>query len=512
MSRSLFQLAARIFGATNALAVTADLEEPCRPPVRRLQTLKRFILVITIIWIALISSWFVARSWAKKQLLDQIATEQAGARAEVAEVTAWLEPPHAPAEQNAVTHLRRALAYYSDYIEEMGVTWDDMHTYPLSPKGVAGLRRLVGANTESLKHLRAARSCHESRWETSFIPSALADPEAQIVSDVNRCYQLMQLENDAIMLACAQGDEAEAFEHVRDARAMLQTLNHAPLYEAQEISAGLECELSNTIENLTQSLHPPSSHATRAVSRSTITALLADLLTDGPTFDLSRKMLLADRTLHTDLLNAPPRRWIYRQQVLVRTVPSGNEIVLNTIFEPYQYWLAAREFQAITEIAQALRERNYRAARARMKTPPLVIPSQLPILRWLQMAKTDHTYFLYSQYFAATWRHMAATILAIRLYQFDHHQALPKNLRELVPQYLPSMPMDLMAAGERPIGYVAAPEPFVYSVGRDGVDDVASGIVPASNDNHSGRLRDFVSFLRPPPPPPPSPATPAPAY
>jgi hypothetical protein len=68
-------------------------------------------------------------------------------------------------------------------------------------------------------------------------------------------------------------------------------------------------------------------------------------------------------------------------------------------------------------------------------------------------------------------RRMAATALAIRLYEVDHGRR-PASLNDLVPEYLPAVPRDPFAAEDRPITYApdAAP-PVLYSVGEDALDD-----------------------------------------
>jgi hypothetical protein len=74
-----------------------------------------------------------------------------------------------------------------------------------------------------------------------------------------------------------------------------------------------------------------------------------------------------------------------------------------------------------------------------------------------------------------TDRRMAATALAIRLYQLDHAGARPQRLDELVPSYLPAVPLDAMAAGNRRISYLpTGADPVLYSVGRNGDDDAGS--------------------------------------
>ncbi|MCH7565360.1 MAG: hypothetical protein IH968_16225 [Gemmatimonadetes bacterium] len=66
---------------------------------------------------------------------------------------------------------------------------------------------------------------------------------------------------------------------------------------------------------------------------------------------------------------------------------------------------------------------------------------------------------------------IAAIALAMRLYELDHGRR-PRQLSELVPDYLPAVPLDPMASDGRVIVYLLEPEPpILYSVGENGVDD-----------------------------------------
>ena len=82
-------------------------------------------------------------------------------------------------------------------------------------------------------------------------------------------------------------------------------------------------------------------------------------------------------------------------------------------------------------------------------------------------------------------RRMSAVSLAAQLYRADHGQ-WPAALKDLVPTYLPAVPIDPMAPDGRPLGYVlvkgglpdGGDRPLVFSVGLDGVDDSAKGGIP----------------------------------
>src|SRR5204863_3028915 len=84
--------------------------------------------------------------------------------------------------------------------------------------------------------------------------------------------------------------------------------------------------------------------------------------------------------------------------------------------------------------------------------------------------------FILQQYRGKTDRRLAATALALRLYAVEHGGKYPQSLDELVPKYLPAVPIDPFASGGKPLRYSAddAPAPIVYSVSENGLDDDGS--------------------------------------
>jgi len=103
-------------------------------------------------------------------------------------------------------------------------------------------------------------------------------------------------------------------------------------------------------------------------------------------------------------------------------------------------------------------------------------------------------------YRSLTDRRLAATALAIRLYAADHESRLPGKVEELVPNYLPAVPIDPFAAGGKtPLRYIRAdPDPRVYSVGHNGVDNGGSDTpLNIRKDNGRWDRLDAVVHLRP---------------
>lgn len=100
-------------------------------------------------------------------------------------------------------------------------------------------------------------------------------------------------------------------------------------------------------------------------------------------------------------------------------------------------------------------------------------------------------------YRGLTERRMAAVALAVRLFVLDHGR-LPESLAELVPDYLPSVPRDALAADDRPIGFVTSDGlPRLYSVGMNGLDD--GGKIEFENGFPEYSRDEIIFFLCEPP-------------
>jgi hypothetical protein len=82
----------------------------------------------------------------------------------------------------------------------------------------------------------------------------------------------------------------------------------------------------------------------------------------------------------------------------------------------------------------------------------------------------------------AMWR-LAATVIAIRRFE-QRHDRVPKNLRELIPSLMPSLPLDPM--DKKTLRYRVTGQGWIlYSVGENGTDDggnfyLGKGAVPKS--------------------------------
>jgi hypothetical protein len=92
-----------------------------------------------------------------------------------------------------------------------------------------------------------------------------------------------------------------------------------------------------------------------------------------------------------------------------------------------------------------------------MATPGQPNPPPNFIPRWAGIYEDSSGWL--SSYTQIEWRLTAerrcvAIALAVRLYRADHHDAWPPNLTDLVPAYLPAVPIDPFSPNQSPIGFI----------------------------------------------------------
>ena len=172
--------------------------------------------------------------------------------------------------------------------------------------------------------------------------------------------------------------------------------------------------------------------------------------------------------------------------------------------------------QFYTELIQAMRQRKEREtiydALVEIEEKAYNSPSLYPLLGILLPA---HDSAISTYHRSETLLHCAATAIAIKLFEADHGKR-PDTLDQLVPEYIPAIPVDPFSPTGEPIRYNAQgvtpwveneewlndeqreqlyqasvrPYPVLYSVGEDGTDDLGQWL----SLNELGRLNDSNRF------------------
>ncbi len=356
--------------------------------------------------------------------------------------------------------------------------------------GPVEIEQIVAANTEPLALLRVARACTESDWGYT-LRSPLVNSMRWDWSPERQLARLVRL---AALRAQVTGNDSEWLEGARDLLAFGRHLGQSEPFLIGHITRlGIDGLVAGRVQAFSHALRVGADDerdaAGRAAKRAQVAALIADLCDEHPVASAWARSMFGERLLQLDAFQNPGVRPVYwgfsRRQV------AASRLAL----EPGWKLGALRVATLQSDLADAPPEWLLTSARAEddparasglipflVRGPYALSGFPLPSAARVQLA---HLAF----------RRMAAAALAIRLYELDHGRR-PAQLADLVPDYLPAVPVDPLAADGREIAYHPDAEPPVlYSVGENGTDD---GGKPAETPEHLGR--DQLFYLNGDPP------------
>jgi hypothetical protein len=232
-----------------------------------------------------------------------------------------------------------------------------------------------------------------------------------------------------------------------------------------------------------------------------VRALIAELLDDARLGGRGRTAVLYERAVALDADDVNTFRGGLDADGEYRAIPlSHPQRVLQALRTPHRRLILAEQTRFLVTIADAVSQPDWPSAAAMLPaTPRLPRPTQStpPLILWLNQGRqATWNYSVQIGFLTATERRCAAALLALRLYQLDHAGRLPAQLAELAGTFLPQIPTDPMARGAKPLGYArSGATAYVYSVGRNGRDDVAGGWVPGPDNYRDMNSLDYVAVL-----------------
>ena len=346
--------------------------------------------------------------------------------------------------------------------------WEDELKLPLPPGMVKGIQRRVKLNAKVLDAVRRARGMPKVRW--GYAISAGADgqwhsPRIGVDSEV------ADLIHAAALEAHQQGDDARAMEYVLD----LLSIAKADRVQPSIMHAvGLADRTAQwVIAEIAPDFNVGAIKASPETSREALTALLDE---DGRTNAIIRGLMVERCRM--------PGIYRHRGDFVANGPVPGRpwHIVMAWLLQPATDKLAFCEMRMVTLAAEQIAAGRPASARSTANTDdckpddhPLGSSQRLCNVSrsnygWLPFMNTLPNRCLMRQ---ADVRATALS-LAIRLYQLDHNGRYPATLDELAPKYLPAVPDDPFSG--KPFRYEpAADPPFLLSVGKNGVDDLAAG-------------------------------------
>ena len=440
----------------------------------------------------------VLRWWWGREADRRIRAEIAAAHARGEPILpADFDAPSVPDGRNAALSLRQA----ADMLDRSQDFYQFETKHPpgqqLTEADRQEITRILAALQPPLRLVRRARAETGIDWGYTMHSSRLT---AGGPLGYNQQRHLANTIRFAATSCQAIGDDRESVELVRDGLRQAAVIDQAPpTLLDQLVALGFTGLFNATVIDLAPKWEiqpaPVRSASTRA-RREQLQQLINELLDD------------------TAFRNAWVRCWWSERADCFESEPRNAEAQLGGaafVLRP-MYGLDALGGAAyLSDIAAAARQPNLPGALASLpSTAPGRMTSHLQeatgAFRWawgpvgIMRGAGARAFTMF--YEALATRRIAAVIVAVQLYRAEHGNRYPVSLAQLVPDYLPAVPIDPMAGDGRPLGYHPDTKPaVVYSVGVNGIDDGGTSLAPASGTSSPWQMPDAVFPLESQPAP-----------
>ena len=353
------------------------------------------------------------------------------------------------------------------------------------------------ANRQALDLARQARDIPTVSWGNRLADTRTPNPVFFATGSMAEQFHLTKMLHFSLIYNLMRGHDDEAIETVLDmihqADAIAQYPQGLAALSAWACQGMALTTLGEFSAQLTITCATGESRANgHAVRRTRIQELIATLLDEQESRRTAVACFAGDRASALDMVH-PTRRDGNTNIAIFLGAPAGPwsrpAIVLD----------AVRAARVTDSAAQALRAPNWQAAE--IARP---VTSAGSSFFWQKThAASDylgntvrHATAHYFEHLAR--RRMAAVALGTRLYAIDHGSP-PAGLESLVPEYLPSLPIDPFSTDGSTFHYRPdAKRPMLYSVYKDGQDNDGIRITARRPDGVPlSKERDFCMYLEP---------------
>ena len=474
-------------------AVTAPLDDSPAALPRPFRWLKPGLLICLLLWIAIVLAWLGMYRIADRRLAREIAA----ANGQPLYPNDFRRPPIADSD-NAVWRLRPALNKFVEYSQAHPYS-DELDEYPLTPAALDALALHIKANAEVLKVIRCARQCTGADWDS--IPWRAATQAEPLLERLRVLYQIRELSDlcrHAAFLTLATGDEAQSIEYLLDGIALARIADEEPSLMGQVVSAGAESVVCAALRDMMSVPLRRDAASTRPASREQTAALAAELLEESDRIARTRRAYLAEHAALLSRLSSESAYSYTDRFGIIRDPMPAHAKLIRLILAPQARLRAVDTFRKLWEMVRANDISDWPSAK---KFVPAVAVGprsafELPLAQWVRATRFQPWYTEF-RYRINAARRLTPILLAIRLYQRDRGM-LPHNLEQLVPDYLPMVPLDPFTSPPSSMRYVPDTKfPFIYSVFSNGADDVAAGYQPTSRDHNLWQAPDLILFIDP---------------
>lgn len=321
---------------------------------------------------------------------------------------------------------------------------------PLGDADMATLGPIVARNVRSVELLRRARGLPEARWpqrvERRFEPGDTQPP-------LGHMRGLLFLQAASGLYQHQLGRDQEALECAADVATIGARTDQYPTLIMHLLATAAVSLEGHTLREIAPTLQVGG--GAPAASKAQVQEAIARLL-DEQAFQrgLSRALQVSR----------------FSQPYAIDTD------VHDPIVRPAFRWEVVRAMRYGTRALQASQEPHWPAIQRLFDAEPppkfnLFTGGRSNIMRPYDLQEDFYERPLVLHFRALVDRRVTAVRLALRLYEINNGRN-PRTLGELVPAYLPAVPVDFFRSDGGPLGYI--PDglvPRLYSVGEDGVDN-----------------------------------------
>lgn len=473
------------------------------PP--RFKWLKRFVKL----GVALLVGLFVLRLWwghvAHSRLQAEIDRIRAAGEPIFPED---FDPPPLPKEQNGVPLLIEAMESLSPNLttEQTKLLEGTPPCEEWKPEHLEMAAQIVEANAQTLSLVRQARSRAGVDWGLR-----IRSPAINLLLPLAADRQLARLLKLTALHHHHAGRDDETAETLLDALDQAQKVGMKPLLIGYLVATAIDGLTCSTIERVAPDLAVcerliPYVDRDGCSHRSQVEEVITVLLDESAIRKALVRAMQCERMFQLDVIRGCCEGFaslISISRFGGATGPSTAERVSIFPFAPLFELDGVQMVNHMSRVAEAIEKPTWPEANVIMA--PLELEAESVRVDFNRLRRPVSAVMLPSlsravlvHYRGIAHRRMAAIALAIRLYEVDHGRR-PRELSELVPQYLAAVPIDPIANDGRPITYAQlADGAILYSLGDNGLDD--GGLERVGPNRKPREDWDLVFHLDPKPP------------
>lgn len=404
-----------------------------------------------------------------------------------------LQQPPIPDAQNAAISLGEAARQLKlDAQAQRG--WPDAHV-PLADEEIELFTRVCAQNCEVFPLVTRAGALTDADWQTDFSVGS----ENLTMPFLHEQRDLTRLLEAGALLAHHRDEDDHALQRVNEILHISDAVGQSPNLISILVAFGARARAADVVARIAPSLEAPPPDVAETIAR---------LLDEASSQELLARGLRAERVMQQDMLRRTLDGTIGATPGAA--VPANNNVARRMLLGPIISGDSVIIIRRMTRMIEATDAPDLPTFLARLGPLPEGVAKRsfLHVLAGALLPSLERT--AHVRYRCDNDSRLAATALAIRWYSIEHDGRFPETLDELVPKYLPSVPLDALAGNGKTIGYVNAQadpdRPRVYHVGENLKDDGGRPPDPDATDKQNRESTDVVVFLKHQPRPATQPA------